>query len=240
VTDAHQMDEVVGRITHELGTPEVVIHNAVGGVFGNFQEIDRTVVERNFQINVMALLHLIRRTAPSMIEAGHGVIIASGNTSALRGKANFAGFAPTKAAQRVLAESIARVQPRPCIPEMAYPYGENLQVTIQSQPSQDDAKKYQKPDHDLNTIGDLFTTLRSCWSPPPPDAARDGMQMSVLFSFKKSGRDDRASAHDLSPRRARRRISEIRIWRRSTRRSVVASRSSSRPGSATPSPDVRS
>jgi NADP-dependent 3-hydroxy acid dehydrogenase YdfG len=41
-----------------------------------------------------------------MIEAGHGVIIASGNTSALRGKANFAGFAPTKAAQRV--ESIAR------------------------------------------------------------------------------------------------------------------------------------
>src|SRR4030088_3599417 len=43
-----------------------------------------------------------------MIEARHGVIIASGNTSALRGKANFAGFAPTKAAQRVLAESIAR------------------------------------------------------------------------------------------------------------------------------------
>jgi NADP-dependent 3-hydroxy acid dehydrogenase YdfG len=108
VTDADQMDEVLGRITNELGTPEVVIHNAVGGVFGNFQEIDPAVLERNFQINVMALLHLVRRTAPSMMEAGHGVIIASGNTSALRGKANFAGFAPTKAAQRVLAESIAR------------------------------------------------------------------------------------------------------------------------------------
>ena len=43
-----------------------------------------------------------------MIEAGEGAIIATGNTSALRGKANFAGFAPTKAAQRILAESIAR------------------------------------------------------------------------------------------------------------------------------------
>ena len=43
-----------------------------------------------------------------MIEAGRGVIIASGNTSALRGKSNFAGFAPTKAAQRILAESLAR------------------------------------------------------------------------------------------------------------------------------------
>jgi hypothetical protein len=75
----------------------------------------------------------------------------------------------------------------PCIPELDYPYGENLQVTIQSQPSQDDATKYQKPDHDLNTIGDLFAALRSCWSPPPADAAREGMQISVLFSFNKSG-----------------------------------------------------
>jgi NAD(P)-dependent dehydrogenase (short-subunit alcohol dehydrogenase family) len=34
--------------------------------------------------------------------------VVTGNTSALRGKANFAGFAPTKAAQRILAESMAR------------------------------------------------------------------------------------------------------------------------------------
>jgi hypothetical protein len=75
----------------------------------------------------------------------------------------------------------------PCIPEIDYPYSENLQVTIQSQPSQEDATRYRKPDHDLNTISDLFAALRSCWSPPSADAAREGMQMSVLFSFKKSG-----------------------------------------------------
>ena len=97
VTDADQMDEALGRITREFGAPEVVVHNAIGGVFGNFQDIDPAALERNFQINVMALPHLLRRTAPSMIEAGHSVIIASGNTSALRGKANFAGFAPSKA-----------------------------------------------------------------------------------------------------------------------------------------------
>jgi hypothetical protein len=75
----------------------------------------------------------------------------------------------------------------PCIPEIDYPYGENLQLTIQTVPSKDDQAKYQKPDHDLDNIGDLFAELRSCWSPPPPDAAREGMQMSVRFSFKKSG-----------------------------------------------------
>jgi len=67
----------------------------------------------------------------------------------------------------------------PCIPEIDYPYGENLQLTIESVPSHDDAAKYQKPDHDLDTIGDLFAALRSCWSPPSADSAREGMQMSV-------------------------------------------------------------
>jgi hypothetical protein len=75
----------------------------------------------------------------------------------------------------------------PCIPEIDYPYGENLQLTVETVPPQDDAEKYKKPDHDLDTIGDLFAALRSCWSPPPPDAAREGMQMSVRFSFKRSG-----------------------------------------------------
>jgi hypothetical protein len=75
----------------------------------------------------------------------------------------------------------------PCIPELDYPYGENLQLTIQSVPPQDDAVKYQKPGHDLDTIGDLFAELRSCWTPPPADAARADMQMTVRFSFKRSG-----------------------------------------------------
>jgi len=56
----------------------------------------------------MGLLHLARRFAPAMMAAGSGNIIVTGNTSALRGKAAFAGFAPTKAAQRILAEAMAR------------------------------------------------------------------------------------------------------------------------------------
>lgn len=75
----------------------------------------------------------------------------------------------------------------PCIPEIDYPYGENLQLTIESAPSRDDAQKYRKPDHDLDSIGDLFAALRSCWTPPQVDAAKEGMQMTVRFSFRRSG-----------------------------------------------------
>lgn len=104
VTDAGALEQVLAQV----GPPKVVVHNAVGGAFGSFTEIDPAVLRRNFEINTMALLHLARLTTPAMVEAGQGALIVTGNTSALRGRPNFAGFAPTKAAQRILSESIAR------------------------------------------------------------------------------------------------------------------------------------
>ena len=108
VADAVALTAALDRIEGEAGTPTTIVHNAVGGAFGSFAEIEPAVLERNFQVNVMALLHLARWAAPRMEAAGGGALIVTGNTSAVRGKAKFAGFAPTKAAQRILAESIAR------------------------------------------------------------------------------------------------------------------------------------
>ena len=105
--DVTQPDALTAAV-QTAGHADVVVHNAVGGAWGTFSEIDPAVLEANFQINVMALLHLARLTTPSMVNAGHGSLIVTGNTSALRGRARFAGFAPTKAAQRILAESMAR------------------------------------------------------------------------------------------------------------------------------------
>lgn len=92
-----------------LGTPRVLIHNAVGGGGGNILELDPERLEQNFQVNTMALLHLVQYFAPAMAEAGEGAILATGNTAAYRGRPNFASFAPTKAAQRILLESAARL-----------------------------------------------------------------------------------------------------------------------------------
>lgn len=104
VTDRAALEHVIQR----SGPPDVVVHNAVGGAFGRFLDTDPATLQRNFEINTTALLHLAQLTTPAMIAAGHGAIIVTGNTSALRGKPSFAGFAPTKAAQRILAESLAR------------------------------------------------------------------------------------------------------------------------------------
>jgi short-subunit dehydrogenase len=108
VSDPAQIEAVASAVEQDLGHPSVVIHNAVGGAFGTFREIDPSILNRNFQVNTMGLLYLARRFSPAMINAGNGAIVATGNTSALRGKPGFAGFAPTKAAQRILAEAMAR------------------------------------------------------------------------------------------------------------------------------------
>lgn len=104
VSDRSALEHVLARI----GDPEVVVHNAVGGAFGPFQKIEPATLQRNFEINTMALFHLAQLTTPAMVAAGKGALIVTGNTSAQRGRAPFAGFAPTKAAQRILAESLAR------------------------------------------------------------------------------------------------------------------------------------
>jgi NAD(P)-dependent dehydrogenase (short-subunit alcohol dehydrogenase family) len=107
VADPAALAGALEAIEARAGSPKVAVHNAVGGAFGSFLDIDPEVLQRNFQVNVMALMHLGRWAAPRM-QAEGGALIVTGNTSALRGKANFAGFAPTKAAQRILAESMAR------------------------------------------------------------------------------------------------------------------------------------
>lgn len=108
VADPAALTAALEGIELRAGVPKVVIHNAVGGAFGNFLDIEPEVLDRNFQVNVMALLHIARWAAPRMEAAGGGALLVTGNTSAIRGKAAFAGFAPSKAAQRILTEAIAR------------------------------------------------------------------------------------------------------------------------------------
>jgi hypothetical protein len=88
----------------------------------------------------------------------------------------------------------------PCLPQMGYPLGQTLQLTITS------ADKDRKDGKDgdaaaepkgaessadasrkLDTIREMFDALRDCWVPPPQDEERPGMQMSVRLSFKRSG-----------------------------------------------------
>jgi len=108
VSDLVALRATLARVGAELGAPSVLLHNAVAGGFGTFESVTPEALEQRFRVNVTSLLVLAQELAPAMVAAGRGAIVVTGNTSAWRGKASFAGFAPTKAAQRILAESLAR------------------------------------------------------------------------------------------------------------------------------------
>ncbi len=108
LADLDALVETIARVRAELDNPAVVVHNALRAVRGSILELDPEDLERNFRVNTTALLYLARETIPAMLKAGKGAIIVTGNTSATRGKAHWGLFASTKAAQRILAESIAR------------------------------------------------------------------------------------------------------------------------------------
>ena len=109
--DMHDLEmtgEVIKRVRTEMGTPSILVHNAVSATFKTFLEANTEDLERNFRVNTTSLFYLAQALAPDMITKGEGAILVTGNTSALRGIPTYAAFAPTKAAQRILAQSLAR------------------------------------------------------------------------------------------------------------------------------------
>tara|TARA_B100001559_G_scaffold76789_1_gene63584 strand:+ start:781 stop:1473 length:693 start_codon:yes stop_codon:yes gene_type:complete len=108
VSNIDHLKETCSQIKKDMGSPEVLIHNAVKGNFEKLLDGKPEWLEENFRINTTSLMYLAHELIPDMIKSKKGVIIVTGNTAAKRGIANTPYFAPTKAAQRILAQSLAR------------------------------------------------------------------------------------------------------------------------------------
>ena len=109
--DVGKLDEfknTLNEIRRNHGSAEVVIHNAPSASRGSILDLNPDDLEKNFRVNTTALLYLVRETLPEMLKKKKGNILITGNTAATRGKSHWGFFASTKAAQRILAESIAR------------------------------------------------------------------------------------------------------------------------------------
>jgi NAD(P)-dependent dehydrogenase (short-subunit alcohol dehydrogenase family) len=108
VGDAAAVRDVFARIRAELGPVDTLLYNAGSGVFAPFLDTPPELFEAAWRVNALGLLLCAREVAPAMVEAGRGTILVTGATASLRGGVNFAAFAPAKAAQRSLAQSMAR------------------------------------------------------------------------------------------------------------------------------------
>jgi len=108
VTDATSVATAFDAIGRDLGPVHTLLYNAGAGTWGTIEEIDAAALENAFRVNALGLLLCAQRALPSMKAAGGGNIVVIGATASRRGVARTAAFAPAKAAQRSLAESMAR------------------------------------------------------------------------------------------------------------------------------------
>ncbi|GAA5444516.1 putative oxidoreductase SA2266 [Microbulbifer sp. NBRC 101763] len=108
VTKPDQIADVFSRIQAEMAPIETLIYNAGSGHSCTIENLDIYEYESDWKINCRGCALFGQLVTTEMIQHGKGNIIIVGATASLRGGANFASFASAKAAQRSLAQSMAR------------------------------------------------------------------------------------------------------------------------------------
>jgi NAD(P)-dependent dehydrogenase (short-subunit alcohol dehydrogenase family) len=96
------------QVKAELGDVDTLVYNAGSGSWKSVEEITPEEFELGWRINTLGALVSSQQVIPAMKQAGKGNIIFIGATASLRGVPMTAGFAPAKAAQRILAQSMAK------------------------------------------------------------------------------------------------------------------------------------
>ncbi|MET1027780.1 MAG: SDR family NAD(P)-dependent oxidoreductase [Dongiaceae bacterium] len=106
--DVAAMTATFEAIARDLGPVDVLIYNGGAGIWGNVEEISAEGFETSWRSNALGLLTASQAVIPAMKRKKQGSIIVIGATASRRGNVMTAAFAPAKAAQRSLAESMAR------------------------------------------------------------------------------------------------------------------------------------
>jgi NAD(P)-dependent dehydrogenase (short-subunit alcohol dehydrogenase family) len=109
--DATNPDSVAaafGRVREELADPEVFVYNAGAFQMGGILDLSPQQFDDCFRANCAGAFYAAQQVLPAMVEDGHGTILLTGASAALRGKASFSALAVGKFGLRALAQSMAR------------------------------------------------------------------------------------------------------------------------------------
>ncbi len=165
VTDAASVANAFAAIRRDLGAVDVVAYNAGSGTWGTIEEITADGFEMSWKTNALGLLLVSQQVIAGMKEKGAGAIVVIGATASRRGMPRTTAFAPAKAAQKSLAEAMART---------LWPVGIHVSLIIldgvidlertrKAMPDKGD-DFFIKPDDVAETALQLTRQPRSAWS----------------------------------------------------------------------------
>ncbi len=108
VTDAGSLQAALTAIRADFGPIDTLVYNAGSGTWGDLDSVDADALRRSFEVNAAGLFSAARAVVADLRAAGRGSIIVIGAGAALRGRPRTIAFAAGKAAQRSVAQSLAR------------------------------------------------------------------------------------------------------------------------------------
>jgi NAD(P)-dependent dehydrogenase (short-subunit alcohol dehydrogenase family) len=108
VSDGAQIAATLKRVEADLGRVDVLVWNVGKGVWGNAEDVSLDAFEVAWRSNTFGAYAAAKVVIPAMKSRGSGAIFFIGATASRRGGAKTVAFAAAKAAQRSLAESLAR------------------------------------------------------------------------------------------------------------------------------------
>jgi NADP-dependent 3-hydroxy acid dehydrogenase YdfG len=108
VRDPQAAEAVFAEIRDGLGPVSVMVFNAGAGQFANIDQATAETFQAAWEVNARGLFLATQAVLPDLRDAGGGSIVVIGATASIKGGANFLPFASSKAAQRSLAQSLAR------------------------------------------------------------------------------------------------------------------------------------
>ena len=108
VRDPDAIRDVFAHIHEQIGTVDTLIYNAGAGEWASIMDTSLEGMQSSWATNTLGLVACAQQVIPSMTENGEGNIMVIGATASLRGGAQSTAFASAKAAQRSVAQSMAR------------------------------------------------------------------------------------------------------------------------------------
>src|SRR5262245_55301989 len=102
------VESALAAVKRDIGDPDVLVWNAGSGSFGSLEQVTPEQFETAWRVNALGAFVASRAVIPAMKARGRGAILFIGATASMRGGPRSAGFSSAKAAQRALAESMAR------------------------------------------------------------------------------------------------------------------------------------
>jgi NADP-dependent 3-hydroxy acid dehydrogenase YdfG len=164
-TDAQSIENVFGWIEQDLGAVDTLIYNAGSGDWSNVEETDPGAFEAAWRLNALGCLLCAQRVIPGMKKSKSANIVVIGATASLKGNAGFTSFASAKAAQRSLAQSMARhLDPQGI--HVAYVIIDGVIDLPRTRKAMPDKSEdfFMNPDHIAEAVFYLTTQQRSAWT----------------------------------------------------------------------------